>query len=586
MLVWRKLSPYTFWFGHLKMNALQPTGARAVMSGQRKTAQASLEAMYRIFTIPEAPDSTLSRLDQDISRNLTGFLQDHIVALEREMGEMEKDFQDPRVPEKPIFVSEQAQFLLDKLVSQSVHTASPSFVGHMTSALPYFMLPLSKIMIALNQNLVKTETSKAFTPLERQVLGMLHHLVYGCEEAWYRQWMHDPHHALGAMCSGGTIANLTALWVARNQAFPPEGGFRGVHREGLFRALRFYGHEGAAVLISQRGHYSLTKAADVLGIGRDSLIPVATDADNRIDPDALRDRCLELQRQKIKVLSIVGIAGTTETGHVDPLETLADIAREFRAHFHVDAAWGGPTLFSRQHRHRLKGIEKADSVTIDAHKQLYTPQGAGMVLFRNPASVSVIEHHAQYIIRKGSKDLGSTTLEGSRPGMAMLIHSGLRIIGREGYEILIDQGIEKAQSFAAMIREHEDFELITEPELNILTYRYCPARTQDALAQADKAAAERINASLNRITRFIQKTQRERGKSFVSRTQLEPAQHNHSPCVVFRVVLANPLTTHDILSDILEEQSGIAREERIAGERRALESAVASVLEGTQKAAQ
>ncbi|MGM0450812.1 MAG: pyridoxal-dependent aspartate 1-decarboxylase PanP [Pseudomonadota bacterium] len=556
------------------------------MSGQRKTAQASLEAMYRIFTIPEAPDSTLSRLDQDISRNLTGFLQDHIVALEREMGDMEKDFSDPRVPEKPIFVSEQAQFLLDKLVSQSVHTASPSFVGHMTSALPYFMLPLSKIMIALNQNLVKTETSKAFTPLERQVLGMLHHLVYGCEDAWYREWMHDPHHALGAMCSGGTIANLTALWVARNKAFPAEGGFRGVHQEGLFRALRFYGYEGAAVLVSERGHYSLRKAADVLGLGRDWLIPVATDAENHIDPDALRDRCLQLQQQKIKVLSIVGIAGTTETGHVDPLDTLADIAREFGAHFHVDAAWGGPTLFSRQHRHRLKGVEKADSVTIDAHKQLYTPQGAGMVLFRSPASVSVIEHHAQYIIRKGSKDLGSTTLEGSRPGMAMLIHSGLRIIGREGYEILIDQGIEKAQTFATMIREHDDFELITEPELNILTYRYCPTRTLDALAQADNSTAERINASLNRITRFIQKTQRERGKSFVSRTQLEPAQHNQYPCVVFRVVLANPLTTHEILSDMLEEQAGIAQEERIAGERRALESVVDSVLKGKERVAQ
>lgn len=556
------------------------------MSGHKKTAQASLEAMYRIFTVPEAPDSALSRLDQDISRNLTGFLQDHIVALEREMGEMEKDFQDPHVPDKPIFVSEQAQFLLDKLVSQSVHTASPSFVGHMTSALPYFMLPLSKIMIALNQNLVKTETSKAFTPLERQVLGMLHHLVYGYEDAWYREWMHDPHHALGAMCSGGTIANLTALWVARNQAFPAEGGFRGVHREGLFRALRFYGHEGAAILVSERGHYSLSKAADVLGLGRDNLIPVATDADNRIEPDALRDRCLQLQQQKIKVLSIVGIAGTTETGHVDPLEPLADIAREFGAHFHVDAAWGGPTLFSRQHRHRLKGVEKADSVTIDAHKQLYTPQGAGMVLFRNPASVSVIEHHAQYVIRKGSKDLGSTTLEGSRPGMAMLIHSGLRIIGREGYEILIDQGIEKARAFAAMIREHDDFELITEPELNILTYRYSPVRTQQALGRADEATAERINASLNRITRFIQKTQRERGKSFVSRTQLEPAQHNHYPCVVFRVVLANPLTTHEILSDMLAEQAAIAREERIAGERRALDAAVASILDSSEQTAQ
>lgn len=549
------------------------------MSGQRKTAKASLEAMYRIFTVPEAPGSTLSQVDQHISVNLAGFLQDHIVALERGMGDMEKDFSEPRVPEKPMFLSEQVQFLLDKLVAQSVHTASPSFIGHMTSALPYFMLPLSKIMIALNQNLVKAETSKAFTPMERQVLGMLHHLVYGCEDAWYRQWMHDPHYALGAMCSGGTIANLTGLWAARNQAFPPEGNFRGIHQEGLFRALRFYGYDGAAILVSERGHYSLRKAADVLGLGRDFLISVPTDADNRIDPDELRRRCLELRHRKIKVLSIVGIAGTTETGNVDPLEPMADIAREFGAHFHVDAAWGGPTLFSRTHRHRLRGIDQADSVTIDAHKQLYTPQGAGMVLFRNPAIVSSIELHAQYVIRKGSKDLGSTTLEGSRPGMAMLIHSGLRIIGREGYEILIDQGIEKAQTFAGMIRQHPDFELVTEPELNLLTYRYCPRHVQSALALADPEAIERMNASLNRITRFIQRTQRERGKAFVSRTQLEPARYGHHPCVVFRVVLANPLTTQEILADILAEQAAISAEEGIGGEMRALEASVQSVLE-------
>ena len=134
--------------------------------------------MYRVFTVPEAPESTLSRIDQNISSNLAGFLQEHIVAVERDLSEVEKDFSDYAIPEKPIFVSEQAQFLLDKLVANSVHTASPSFIGHMTSALPYFMLPLSKIMIALNQNLVKTETSKAFTPMERQVLGMIHRLVY------------------------------------------------------------------------------------------------------------------------------------------------------------------------------------------------------------------------------------------------------------------------------------------------------------------------------------------------------------------------------------------------------------------------
>ena len=549
------------------------------MTVKKKSAQASIEAMHRVFTVPEAPESTLSRIDQNISRNLAGFLQEHIVAVERDLAEVEKDFSDYAIPEKPIFVSEQAQFLLEKLVANSVHTASPSFIGHMTSALPYFMLPLSKIMIALNQNLVKTETSKAFTPMERQVLGMIHRLVYEQDGAFYRKYMHDPRHALGAMCSGGTVANLTALWVARNNAFPAEGSFRGIHQEGLFRALRYYGCEGTAILVSRRGHYSLRKAADVLGLGREFLVPIDTDDDNKINTDALRQKCLELHRQKIRVMAICGIAGTTETGNVDPLDAMADIAREFGAHFHVDAAWGGPTLFSRTHRYLMKGIEKADSVTFDAHKQLYVPMGAGLVVFRDPALASAVEHHAQYIIRKGSRDLGSTTLEGSRPGMSMLIQSGLKILAREGYEILIDQGIDKARTFAEMIDGEPDFELVTRPELNILTYRYCPENVQQALARATADQSEKINTCLNRITKFIQKTQRERGKAFVSRTRLEPAAHEHFPCIVFRVVLANPLTTRDILTDILAEQRELAKEEDIQDEIAILHQMADAVLQ-------
>lgn len=548
------------------------------MTGKKKSAQASVEAMYRVFTVPEAPESTLSRIDQNISRNLAGFLQEHIVAVERDLSDVEKDFSDYNIPEKPVFVSEQAQFLLDKLVANSVHTASPAFIGHMTSALPYFMLPLSKIMIALNQNLVKTETSKAFTPMERQVLGMIHRLVYQEDGAFYRKWMHDPRYSLGAMCSGGTVANLTALWVARNRAFPAEGSFRGLHQEGLFRALKYYGYEGAAIVVSRRGHYSLRKAADVLGLGREALVPVDTDEDNRIQTDALRDKCLELQRQKIKVMAICGVAGTTETGNVDPLDAMADIAREFGAHFHVDAAWGGPTLFSRTYKHLLRGIEKADSVTFDAHKQLYVPMGVGLVVFRDPSLASAVEHHAQYIIRKGSRDLGSTTLEGSRPGMSMLIHSGLKILAREGYEILIDQGIEKAKTFAEMIDAEADFELVTKPELNILTYRYCPEDVQQALAVADPLQAEKLNTCLNRITKFIQKTQRERGKAFVSRTRLEPARYFNFPCIVFRVVLANPLTTKDILADILAEQRELSRDEGIEDEMSILHQMADAVL--------
>ncbi|MCW8975604.1 MAG: putative pyridoxal-dependent aspartate 1-decarboxylase [Sedimenticola sp.] len=537
-----------------------------VPDNDQKPAVANLSNLYRIFTVQESPDTTLGKIDQEISQNLVGFLRNRIVATEKDLALIEEEFSSATIPEQPSFVSDYTEFLMDTLVAQSVHTASPGFVGHMTTALPSFMLPLSRIMTALNQNLVKIETSKAFTPMERQVLGMLHALIYDRDEGFYQTWMHNAESALGAFCSGGTLANITALWVARNSLFPACEGFRGIAREGFYKALSHYNCEGVAVLISQRGHYSFGKAADILGIGRDSIIAIPTDTDNKIDTDQLQDTLVELKQQGIKILSLVGIAGTTETGNVDPLDKLADIAAAEGCHFHVDAAWGGPTLFSSKYKHLLKGIERADSVTIDAHKQLYVPMGAGMVLFKNPASLASIEHHAEYILRKGSKDLGSHTLEGSRPGTAMLVHSALNIIGRKGYELLIDKGIATASNFADLIEAAGDFELITRPELNLLTYRYVPARIQKLLKTANAEKQSAINAELNQLTKQIQKSQRASGISFVSRTRLAPARYNGDTITVFRVVLANPLTTPEILTEILKEQKQIASDDELAAE--------------------
>jgi glutamate decarboxylase len=529
-----------------------------------EAARANLENLYRIFTVPENPASKLGAIDQAITEDVTAFLQTHIVNLERSLEEIEQDFSTFQVPEEPTFVSDYTDFIKQKLVAHSVHTASPGFVGHMTSALPYFMLPLSRILIALNQNLVKVETSKAFTPMERQVLAMLHQLVYQSDESFYQHWIHDSEHALGVFCSGGTIANCTALWAARNQLLQPRGDFRGVAQEGLPRALRYLGCDGLAVLVSRRGHYSLGKAIDLLGLGRENLIQVETDADNRIDLTALRRTYEKLQAAKIRPLAVVGIAGTTETGHVDPLDALADFAAETDCHFHVDAAWGGPTLFSNSHRELLKGIERADSVTIDAHKQLYVPMGAGMVLFKDPASVAAIEHHANYILRHGSKDLGSHTLEGSRPGKALLVHAGLSIIGRKGYELLIDLGIERARQFAALIEAHPDFELISAPELNILTYRYVPAWLQQCLPRLDEESQRQVNTELDQLVQLVQKRQREAGRTFVSRTRLWSARYPAcNQLTVFRSVLANPLTTAEILREVLTEQCAIVENQDI-----------------------
>ncbi|REL28376.1 putative pyridoxal-dependent aspartate 1-decarboxylase [Thalassotalea euphylliae] len=529
------------------------------MTAGKRAAEVSLESMHRIFTIPEAPDSTLGRIEKEISENLAGFLGNHIVATEQALTEIEKDFAGASIPEQPAFVSDHTHHLLDKLVSRSVHTSSPSFIGHMTSALPHFLLPLSKLMVGLNQNLVKIETSKAFTPLERQVLGMMHRLVYQDSDDFYQSWMHSANHSLGAFCSGGTVANLTALWVARNNMLKPDGDFKGVAREGLYSALKHYGYDGLAILVSDRGHYSLKKSADVLGLGQDSVIAIPTDEYNRIDCQQLAAKCQALADQNIRVLSIIGVAGTTETGNIDPLAEMAAIAKQFNCHFHVDAAWGGATLLSNKYRGLLAGIEQADSVTIDAHKQMYVPMGAGLVVFKNPSSVAAIEHHAEYILRKGSKDLGSHTLEGSRPGMAMLVYASLHIISRPGYELLINQAIEKAKYFANIIKAHNEFELVTEPELCLLTYRYVPSQVQAFMAGADIETNQALNKGIDKLTKHIQKTQREAGKSFVSRTRIEVQKYGGKKVLVFRVVLANPLTTEEILQEVLTEQVEIAQ---------------------------
>lgn len=530
------------------------------MVSEHKSAQVNFDSLLKIFTVPEGPDSTLTKIDEELSRNLNHFLRKHIVAEEKPLKEIEKDFSNAHIPEQPQFVSDHTQHLLDTLVSHSVHTASPSFIGHMTSALPYFLMPLSKIMIALNQNLVKIETSKAFTPLERQVLGMIHRLIYGETDHFYQQWMHSAEHSLGAFCSGGTIANITALWVARNNALKAEGDFPGVEKAGLFKAMRHYGHEGLAILVSERGHYSLKKAADVLGIGQEGLVAVKTDAHNRICPHDLEQKITELKANKIKVFAVVGVAGTTETGNIDPLRTIAQICQREQIHFHIDAAWGGATLMSNRYRGLLDGVELADSVTIDAHKQLYIPMGAGMVLFKDPNALRSIEHHAQYILRQGSKDLGSHTLEGSRSGMAMLVYASMHIISRPGYQLLIDQSIEKARYFADLIDAQADFELVSQPELCLLTYRYLPAHVRMALEKSQGVQRVQLNELLNELTKFIQKKQRETGKSFVSRTQLNPHQWDKLATIVFRVVLANPLTTKEILHNVLDEQREIAQQ--------------------------
>ena len=368
------------------------------LAPSKKALVADWPALTRTFIRPEneAARSTLIKYMEQILFGLHDFLKTHVGFTEEiSLKDLADRFTDSLIsqnPEKKL--ADVITDLIEDIAPHAVNVASPYFVGHMTSAIPFFMVHLKTIVAALNQNVVKIETSKVVSAVEKQVLAKIHRLIYGKNDAFYNEHIQSTRTTLGCFTENGTLSNLTALWVARNTRLAPKPGFDGVEKEGLQAAYQAYGIERSVVLVSKRGHYSLNKAGGLLGIGNRNIVAVDVDEKNRIDLIALEKTIHTLTKsQKTAILAVVGIAGTTETGSVDPLLKLGEICAENRIHFHVDAAWGGPTLMSEKYRHLLVGIEGADSVTIDGHKQFYMPMSCGMVYFKDPHILDQIVYH-------------------------------------------------------------------------------------------------------------------------------------------------------------------------------------------------
>ncbi len=532
----------------------------------KKTLVADWQTLTRTFIRPEddAARSTLIKYMEQILFGLHDFLKTHVgFTKEVSLKDLSERFTDTLIsknPEKKL--ADVITDLIEEIAPHAVNVASPYFVGHMTSAIPFFMVHLKTIVAALNQNVVKIETSKVVSVVERQVLAKIHRLIYRQSDAFYDQHIQKPDATLGCFIENGTLANITALWVARNALLAPKNGFEGVEKEGLPAAYKAHGIDRCVILVSHRGHYSINKAGGLLGIGNQNIIAVDVDQNNRIDLDCLQKTIQEIKtiNGRIAILAIVGIAGTTETGSVDPLFKLAEICAENQIHFHVDAAWGGPTLLSEKYNHLLAGIELADSVAIDGHKQFYMPMTCGMIYFKEPTMMDTVIYHAPYVSRPGSVDLGIRSLSGSREANSLILDSALKIMGSGGYALLIEHGIETARKFAAEIEKRPNFQIVTTPELNILTYRLNPLRLRKQFSASNLQQQIKLNEHLNNINRRVQRLQREAGHSFVSRTTLQADHPPGQDMVVLRCVIMNPMTDIKILREILDEQEEIYKQ--------------------------
>ena len=475
-----------------------------------------------------------------------------------ELENLAEKFTSQEILDYPIKKEEYFINLNKNVFPYAINTSSPLFIGHMTSVLPDFVHELSEKISRMNQNLVKLETSKSLLLLERETITLLHRRFYSFSREFYDNSIIDTRKHLGIVTSGGSISNISALIIARNRALNYNNSDE-ISSRNIYKLLEYKGYNDLVILGTCLLHYSFKKATSVLGLGAKNIIYIDTDPGGKLCIKSLKQTIKKCQDKNILIFAIIGIAGTTETGQIDPLEQMANIAAENNIHFHVDAAWGGVTIFSDLHKVKLKGIEKADSITICGHKQFYLPMGISVCLFKDPQSVNNNQINANYQAEKGSLDSGQYTIEGSRSALSLTLNASLNLLGEKGYELLIDAGIEKATFLANLLNKTDYYEVIGKPELNIVNFRFISSKFRNKYKE-NKITAE-DNKVLNDINTEIQKVQFNKGKTFVSKTILLNTSYGFdSPIVVFRVVLSNPLTSFNDLFIVLEDQLEIASE--------------------------
>jgi glutamate/tyrosine decarboxylase-like PLP-dependent enzyme len=300
-----------------------------------------------------------------------------------------------------------------------VQVTHPRYFGLFNPSVTLASVIADTLVAMYNPQLATWRTSPAANEIERHTL------------AWLTGKFGLPATTMASFTTGGAEANLSAVIVALTRAFPQYG------ERGLRSLLA-----SPTIYVTREAHDSFNKIAHMTGIGRRALRTVETDGDLKMDVNDLARRVAEDRRSGLAPIMVVGTAGTTAAGAIDPLGDIARFCRSERLWFHVDAAWGGAAIISPRLRGHLSGIDAADSITCDAHKWFSVPMGAGMFFCRHPDVVGeAFRAHTSYMPGKTAGpvvDPYTTSVQWSRRFIGLKLFLALAQHGESGYVEMIE----------------------------------------------------------------------------------------------------------------------------------------------------
>ncbi|HEY2452555.1 MAG TPA: aspartate aminotransferase family protein [Scandinavium sp.] len=352
-------------------------------------------------------------------------------------------------------------FLKDSL---SVHHAQ--CVAHLHCPSLVISQAAEVLINATNQSMDSWDQSPSATLIEIKLIEWLREQIgYSAGDA-------------GVFTSGGTQSNLMGLMLARDAFFARQG--HSVQQHGLTGNL-----SKIKVFCSKEAHFSVQKNMALMGLGYQSVTQVETDAFSRMSLADLKAKLVQAKANGEQVMAIVATAGTTDAGAIDPLPEITALAAEENIWVHVDAAWGGALLLSEKYRHYLDGLEQADSVTLDFHKQFFQTISCGAFLLKEARHYELMRYQAAYLNsdfdeEHGVPNLVSKSLQTTRRFDALKLWMGLEALGKKQYAEIIDNGVTLAQQVAEYVHEQPELELVMTPQLASVLFRFRPEQTDPA----------------------------------------------------------------------------------------------------------